>query len=97
VSCGENLIAVLRSSWRCGALRPICAKREAKMSQVDPWEKAAECARAIQISLDPHPKAVLTNLQQMWIALADERRFLTSEELAREMKALAVSMRGWPG
>ena len=23
------------------------------MSQVDPWEKAAECARAIQISLDP--------------------------------------------
>lgn len=54
------------------------------MSQVDPWEKAAECARAIQMSFDPHRKAVLHNLQQMWIALANERNFLTEEELARE-------------
>jgi hypothetical protein len=45
------------------------------MSQVDPWEKAAECARAIQISHDPHRKAVLNNLQQMWVALATERSF----------------------
>ena len=67
------------------------------MSQVDPWEKAAECARAIQIELDPHPKAVLTNLQQMWIALADERRFLTSEELAREMKAIGRLHAGMAG
>jgi hypothetical protein len=58
------------------------------MSQVDPWEKAAECTRAIQISLDPNRKSVLTNLQQMWIALGEERRFLTPEEVAREMKAI---------
>jgi hypothetical protein len=60
------------------------ANREAKMSEVDPWEKAAECARAIQMSFDPHRKAVLLNLQQMWIALANERNLLTEEELARE-------------
>ena len=58
------------------------------MSQVDPWEKAAECARAIQISLDPHRKAALANLQQMWMVLADERRFLTPQELAREVETI---------
>jgi hypothetical protein len=58
------------------------------MSQVDPWEKAAECARAIQISIDPHRKAVLINLQQMWIALASQREFLTQEELARETETI---------
>jgi hypothetical protein len=58
------------------------------MSQVDPWEKAAECANAIQISIDPHRKAVLINLQQMWIALASQRDFLTQEELAREVETI---------
>jgi len=58
------------------------------MSQVDPWEKAAECARAIEISIDPHRKAVLDNLQHMWIALAGERGSLSSEELAREVETI---------
>ena len=62
--------------------------REAQMSQIDPWEKAAECARAIQISHDPHRKAVLSNLQQMWIALANERAFLSPERLAREVESI---------
>jgi len=61
---------------------------ETKMSQVDPWEKAAECARAIQISIDPHRKAVLTNLQQMWIGLGNQRDFLTQEQLAREAETI---------
>jgi hypothetical protein len=54
------------------------------MSQVDPWEKAAECARAIEISLDPLRKAVLSDLQHMWIALGNQRNFLTQDELAEE-------------
>jgi hypothetical protein len=58
------------------------------MSQVDPWEKAAECARAIQLSLDPHRKEALTNVQQMWIVLASERRFLSPQEVAREVEAI---------
>ena len=58
------------------------------MSQIDPWEKAAECARAIELSIDPHRKAVLTNLEQMWIALANQRNFLTKDELAREAETI---------
>jgi hypothetical protein len=58
------------------------------MSQVDPWEKAAECARAIQISIDPHRKAVLINLQHMWMGLGNQRDFLTQEELALELEKI---------
>ena len=58
------------------------------MSQVDPWEKAADCARAIEISIDPHQKAVLINLQQMWIGLGNQRDLLTQEELAREVEKI---------
>ena len=57
-------------------------------SQVDPWEKAADCARAIQISIDPHRRSVLFNLQQMWTALGNQRDFLTQEELAREVETI---------
>ena len=45
-------------------------------------EKAAECARAIQGTVDPHWRTVLTNLQRLWIALANERDFLTEEQVA---------------
>ena len=58
------------------------------MSQIDPWKKAAECARAIELSLDPHRKAELTVLQHMWIALANERSLLTSEEIAQEIETI---------
>jgi hypothetical protein len=58
------------------------------MSQIDPWEKAAECVRAIQISTDPHRKDVLTNLQQMWIALANQRNLLTQEQRPREAEKI---------
>jgi hypothetical protein len=54
------------------------------MSRIDLWEKAAECARAIELSINPHEKAMLSNLQQMWIALANRRKFLTEDELTRE-------------
>jgi mannose-1-phosphate guanylyltransferase len=37
---------------------------------------------------DPHRKAVLINLQQMWIALGNQRIFLTQDELAREAEAI---------
>ena len=58
------------------------------MSSIDPWEKAAECARAIQATIDPHRRAVLTNLQKLWIALANEREFLTEEEVADEAEKI---------
>ena len=58
------------------------------MSQVDPWEKAADCARAIEISIDPHQKSVLSNLQQMWMALGHRRNLLNQDELAREVEKI---------
>jgi hypothetical protein len=58
------------------------------MHLIDPWEKAAECARAIRLSMDPHRKELLENLQHMWIALGNERNFLTDEELAREAERI---------
>jgi hypothetical protein len=40
---------------------------------IDPWEKAAECERAIRISFDPHRKSILTNLRELWMTLANEK------------------------
>jgi hypothetical protein len=59
------------------------------MSQIDPWEKAAECARDIQISIDPYQKDVLAIIQQMWIGLANQRNLLTQGERAREAKKIS--------
>jgi hypothetical protein len=42
------------------------------MSSVDPWEKATECARAVKTITDPQRRAILSNLQDLWIALANE-------------------------
>jgi hypothetical protein len=58
------------------------------MLEFDPWEKAKECVRALQISMDPHQKAVLTSLKEMWIALANEQRFVSPEHLAHEVEAI---------
>lgn len=58
------------------------------MSFVDPWEKAAECARAIQGTVDPHRRTVLTNLQRLWIRLANQRDFLTEEQVANEAEKI---------
>ena len=43
------------------------------MTQVDPWEKAADCERALKRSRDPQAQAVLKNVQQLWIALANRK------------------------
>ena len=58
------------------------------MLQVDPWEKAADCDRALRISLDPVHREILTNIREFWIALAQERPFLSEEELARQAEAI---------
>jgi len=58
------------------------------MFQVDPWEKAADCDRALRISLDPVHREILTNIREFWIALAQERPFLSEEELARQAEAI---------
>jgi hypothetical protein len=54
------------------------------MFQIDPWEKAAECDRAIRISTDPVRKDVLSNFKEMWITLGNRRFLLSARSRGRE-------------
>lgn len=49
--------------------RHDAAKRAVTMSPLDPWSKAAECARAIARVADPERRIVLESLRSVWIAL----------------------------
>jgi hypothetical protein len=59
------------------------------MSQVDPWEKAADCERALRITVDPIRREILGNIREFWIALAQERPFLSDEDLAAEIEVIS--------
>jgi hypothetical protein len=58
------------------------------MVQVNPWEKAAECERALRLTLDPLHRENLTNIRSFWISLANERRFLSESEFAKQAEAI---------
>jgi hypothetical protein len=58
------------------------------MSQVDPWEKAADCERALRITVDPVHRETLSNIREFWIALAHESRFLSDEALATQIETI---------
>ncbi len=58
------------------------------MAQVDPWQKAADCERAIRITLDPLHRETLTNIREFWIALAHKSRFLSDNDLANQIEAI---------
>jgi len=58
------------------------------MSQVDPWEKAADCERALRITVDPVQRETLSNIREFWIALAHESRFLSDEALAIQIETI---------
>ena len=58
------------------------------MSQVDPWEKAADCERALRITVDPVHREGLSNIREFWIALAEESRFLSDEALAIQIETI---------
>ena len=58
------------------------------MSQIDPWEKAADCERALMLAHDPVYRGNLTNIREFWISLAHKRAFLTAAEFATEAEAI---------
>jgi hypothetical protein len=58
------------------------------MAQVDPWEKAADCERAIRITLDPLHRETLINIRGFWIALAHKSRFLSDDDLANQIEMI---------
>jgi hypothetical protein len=58
------------------------------MAQVDPWEKAADCERAIRLSLDPVHREALSNIREFWMALAHNSQFLSDEVLAAQIETV---------
>jgi len=55
---------------------------------VDPWEKAADCERALRLTLDPVHRVNLANIREFWISLANKRPRLTEDEFARQAEAI---------
>jgi hypothetical protein len=58
------------------------------MLAADPWEKAAECARAIESTADRQDQAVLTSLRDLWISLANARNFMSTREFVNEVERI---------
>src|ERR1700730_15326571 len=80
VNCLLMAWALLREAWgRC--------RREGLMFQVDPWQKAADCERALRLTIDPVHRENLTNIREFWISLANERAALSEDEFAKKAEA----------
>jgi len=60
-----------------------------KMSQRELWEKAAECARAIEATTDPARREMLTHLQMVWANLANASPLLGRAKLADQVAAIS--------
>jgi hypothetical protein len=58
------------------------------MFQVDPWEKAADCDRALRLTIDPVLREKLTNIREFWISLANQQRSLSEVEFAEQAQAI---------
>jgi hypothetical protein len=58
------------------------------MFQLDPWEKAADCERALRLAIDPVHRERLVNIREFWISLADEKPFLSEDEFAKQVEAI---------
>jgi hypothetical protein len=55
---------------------------------VDPWVKAADCERAIRITLDPLQRETVTNIREFSIALAQKSRSLSDDALATQIETI---------
>jgi hypothetical protein len=57
--------------------------------QLDPWGKAAECERAIEIVADPERRVVLNSLRSVWIALGKKQSFFDETGRAGQLSTIA--------
>jgi hypothetical protein len=57
------------------------------MSDIDPMEKAAECERALATVSDPPRRALLENLQALWIELFHVKAFLSESDFVQQLEA----------
>ncbi len=57
--------------------------------QVDPWGKAAECTRAIELVADPERRMVLDSLRSLWLALCSQQSFFDRPDRADQLSTIA--------
>jgi hypothetical protein len=58
------------------------------MIHVDPWEKAADCERALKLTIDPVHRNKLKHIREFWISLAYASPFLNEHEFAKQAEAI---------
>jgi hypothetical protein len=58
------------------------------MLQLDPSEKAADCERALRLTIDPVHREFLANIREFWISLANKRRSLSEDDFAKQAEAI---------
>ena len=61
---------------------------EGTMIQVDQWEKAADCERALRLTLDPVHRDKLKDIREFWISLANAKPFLSEQQFAKEAESI---------
>ena len=59
------------------------------MPDLDPWQKAAECQRALAVVADPERRDVLNSLRLLWIALGNKRPLFEGVEGAGQLSTIA--------
>ena len=57
------------------------------MFQLDLWEKAAECQRALE-GAESNQRQILTDVRDLWIGLANAKPFLTEAESDRQVQEI---------
>ena len=56
---------------------------------MDPWEKAADCERALRLTIDdPVQRESLKNIREFWISLANAQPFLSEHEFAKQAEVI---------
>ena len=59
------------------------------------FDRAAQCARLMNLSFDPVDKQTLRQLRDMWIALANESTNMSAQELAKEIISIEAIQSGF--
>jgi hypothetical protein len=57
--------------------------------RLNPWQMAAECRCVARTTTDSKERELLGYVEGLWLALANEAPFLTSEELATDMEVVS--------
>jgi hypothetical protein len=58
------------------------------MLKIDPWERAAECERALRAANDPTRRQILTDVRDLWIGLANARSLLPRAEFDEQVETI---------